>query len=122
MLVLGLRIGIVARLEFRAGAIRDPTARQRLLDDLLARSDHSHVHGTERDLVAGLDYGVLGFGVKSGVRRLEILDLLAFFRRWPMIDVMLDWDTLREFLKAADVVHVVMRDDQVIDLLDARRV
>ena len=28
----------------------------------------------------------------------------------------------REFLKAADVVPVIMRDDQVIDLLDSRRV
>ena len=46
----------------------------------------------------------------------------ALFHAWPMIDVTADWGPCGEFLKAADVVNVIMRDDPVIDLPDARRV
>ena len=57
--------------------------------------------------------------MELGVRRLETLHLLALLDARPVIDEVLDRDALGQLLQAADVVDVVMRQDQVIDVRDA---
>ena len=72
----------------------------------------------DRDLVPGLHDGVRRLAVQLRVRLLEARDLLALFDARPVIEEMLDRDPLRQLLHAADVIDVVVREQQVVDLLE----
>ena len=67
---------------------------------------------------------MLRLRVELGVRGLKAGNLLAQRRdgslhRGPVIDEMRDWDALRELLQAADMIDVVVRGHQVVDLRHA---
>ena len=66
----------------------------------------------------GFDHEVLGLAVELGIRRLEALDLLALFDGRTVIDERPDRNPLRQLLHAADVIDVIVRRDQVVDLRD----
>jgi hypothetical protein len=65
---------------------------------------------------------VLGFRVQLGILRLKIAHLLPLFGGLSVIDEMFDFDPLGQFLQSADMIHMVMGEDQVIDPLHAGRV
>ena len=67
---------------------------------------------------------MLRLRVELGVRGLKTGNLLAQRRdgslhRGPVIDEMRDWYALRELLQAADMIDVVVRGHQVVDLRHA---
>ena len=62
---------------------------------------------------------MLGLAVELRVGRLESLHLLALFDRRTVIDEGPDRNPLRQLLQSADVIDVVVRRDQVVDLRDA---
>ena len=109
--VLGLEVG--------AAGIRLAAAGKRRLDRLAAGRHDAPVQSGDRQLVAGFDDGVLGLSVELGVSRLKAGDLLALLAARTVIDEVLDRHALGQLQHPADVIDVIVRRHQVVDLFDA---
>ncbi len=111
-------VRVLARLELVAVRIRLAAAGERRRDRLPRRRHDPPVEARDRYLVPRLEDGMRRLAVQLRVRLLEPRDLLALFDARPVIEEMRDRDPLRQFLHAADVIDVVVREQQVIDLLE----
>ncbi len=95
-------------------------AQRAVLDGFAVRGDDGDVHAAHRDLVAGLEDGVLSLGVE---RRVDLgQELVGGFGRLlvrAVVHELADRDALLEFGHAAVMIAVPVRDDQAVDLGEA---
>ena len=87
---------------------------------LAARRDDLHIKSPNRNLVARLHLQVLALRAGVGVRLEEGVGTLARFDRRTVIDERLDRKFLGELRHAADVIGVIVRGDEIVDLRHAR--
>ena len=107
--------------EVRAIGIRRRLTLQRSLDHLCGRRHHAPIHAGHRDLIAGLRDGVLRLGVQIAIPALEkrICGRVGL-SIGTVVDELLDGNASGKLSETADVIAVVVRRDQVIDLREAR--
>jgi hypothetical protein len=96
--------------------IRRAGARQRRLQNLPCGTDDAPVEAGDGNPGAGLGNGVLRPGGKFSILPEHRIDLRGRLHVGPVVDELLDGNPRRELGKAADVIAVVVRRNQVIDL------
>ena len=114
----GIRILLFVR---RTERIRLPAAGDVALYHLPCRGHDAHVDAGQRDAIPGLGDGVLRLRVQRRVVLLqERIGVGVRLHVRPVIDVVLDRDPVRELRQGAEVIAVVVREHEVVDLFQTR--
>ena len=117
---LGILGVVLASFEAGAGRIRPAAARQRGLDYFARGSHDAYIDAAESNLVARFGDCMPGAGVKSRVRILEkVVGCLAGLNVRAVIDELFNRHLCRELRRAAEMIAVPVRDNQMIDLPQA---
>ena len=106
-------------LDACAGRVRLAAAGQRVLQHRPGRGHDPPVEAGDRHPVSGLRHDVLGRAADLLVGGREVLDLFFRLGVRPVIDVVGDGDFLGQLLEPADVVDVIVRREEIVQLGDA---
>ena len=96
-------------------------AGQRLFEELGGRGNHQHIQAFDGNPVSGFDGGVVAFVAHFGVGLVTALDAFAGALERAVIHEMPDGDFGNQQRHIAQVVDVVVRNHQVVDLLQSGR-
>ena len=86
---------------------------------LASRRDDAPVESLQGNVIAGLEYRVARLAVDSCVGRLESGHCLCCLDALAVVHEVSDGNTLRQRFEASDVIRVVVRADEVVDLSHA---